>query len=149
MNYQIRLMRVEDIYPVMAGEQKVFSSTLGYDLLYNDLTLNPYAVYLVLEIEKEIKGYIGMWVEDQAQIINFYVDPEYQHMGFGSLILEKVIALCEQSGANSISLEVRVSNTRAINLYKKFGFYEAFIRKEYYDNKEDAIVMIKSFEVQK
>ena len=151
MNYQLRPMNKEDIETIVKGEEKVFGHSLGYDLIYSDLALNPYALYIVLEIDDEIHGYVGMWITDNLEIINLYVDEEYQGMGFGSIIMDFVIDVCEQSNISNLSLEVRSSNTKAINLYKKFGLKESHIRKNYYVNEnketEDAIVMVRTFEV--
>lgn len=151
MNYQLRPMNKEDIETIVKGEEKVFGHSLGYDLIYSDLALNPYALYIVLEIDDEIHGYVGMWITDNLEIINLYVDEEYQGMGFGSILMDFVIDVCEQSNISNLSLEVRSSNTKAINLYKKFGLKESHIRKNYYVNEnketEDAIVMVRTFEV--
>ena len=151
MNYQLRPMNKEDIETIVKGEEKVFGHSLGYVLIYSDLALNPYALYIVLEIDDEIHGYVGMWITDNLEIINLYVDEEYQGMGFGSILMDFVIDVCEQSNISNLSLEVRSSNTKAINLYKKFGLKESHIRKNYYVNEnketEDAIVMVRTFEV--
>ena len=151
MNYQLREMKTEDIEEIVKGEEKVFGHSLGYDLIYSDLALNPYALYVVLEIEEKIHGYVGMWITDNLEIINLYVDEEYQGMGFGSIIMEFVIDICEQSNISNLSLEVRSSNVKAINLYEKYGLKKSHIRKNYYVNEnketEDAIVMVRTFEV--
>lgn len=151
MNYQLREMKIEDIEEIVKGEEKVFGHSLGYDLIYSDLALNPYALYVVLEIEEKIHGYVGMWITDNLEIINLYVDEEYQGMGFGSIIMEFVIDICEQSNISNLSLEVRSSNVKAINLYEKYGLKKSHIRKNYYVNEnketEDAIVMVRIFEV--
>lgn len=151
MNYQLREMKIEDINEIVKGEEKVFGHSLGYDLIYSDLALNPYALYVVLEIENQIHGYVGMWITDNLEIINLYVDEEYQGMGFGSIIMDFVIDICEKSGITNLSLEVRSSNFKAINLYEKYGLKKSHIRKNYYVNEnketEDAIVMVRTFEV--
>lgn len=151
MNYQLRPMEKEDIETIVLGEEKVFGSSLGYDMIYSDLTLNPYACYAVLEIDKEVHGYIGMWVTDNLEIINLFVDEQYQGMGFGNIIMDFVIDVCEKSHINTLSLEVKKSNIKAINLYKKYGLTQSHIRKDYYKNQnnetEDAIVMVRNFEV--
>ena len=151
MNYQLREMKIEDIEEIVKGEEKVFGHSLGYDLIYSDLALNPYALYVVLEIEEKIHGYVGMWITDNLEIINLYVDEEYQGMGYGSIIMEFVIDICEQSNISNLSLEVRSSNVKAINLYEKYGLKKSHIRKNYYVNEnketEDAIVMVRTFEV--
>ena len=151
MRYVLRPMLTSDIDAVIEGEEKVFGKSLGKDFLLSELEINPYSQYLVLEINKKVRGYVGLWINDNMEIVNLYVDEEYQGMGFGSIIMDFVIDVCEQSNINNLSLEVRSSNIKAINLYKKFGLKESHIRKNYYvnDNKEteDAIVMVRTFEV--
>lgn len=145
MKYNLREMTVEDIEAVIEGETKAFGTSLGYDLIYTDLTFNPYAHYMVLEIDKEVHGYIGLWINDNSEIINFYVDKEYQGLGFGEMMLDFAIRLCELSKVNNLSLEVRESNEIAKALYKKHGFIFSHKRERYYDNGEDALVLIKNF----
>ena len=143
MKYALREMAISDIDEVIKGETSIFGESLGFDMLYQELTLNPYAHYFVLEINKKVAGYIGVWIEaEHSEIINFYVLEKYQSMGFGSMMLEFVIALVKSCNCENISLEVRVSNIRAQKLYQKYGFKESHRRKEYYSNHEDAIVMI-------
>ena len=145
MKYNLREMTVEDIEAVIEGETKAFGTSLGYDLIYTDLTFNPYAHYMVLEIDKEVHGYIGLWINDNSEIINFYVDKEYRGLGFGEMMLDFAIRLCELSKVNNLSLEVRESNEIAKALYKKHGFIFSHKRERYYDNGEDALVLIKNF----
>lgn len=144
MKYEIREMKVADIPAVMEGEKRIFKETLGYDMLYSELTLNPYAYYFVLDIDQQIKGYIGLWIEsERAEIVNFYIDKEYQNQGYGSMILEFAINLCKMSQVPNISLEVREHNLIAISLYEKYGFKFAYRREKYYKDLEDALVMVK------
>lgn len=144
MNYLIREMTIDDINDVILGEEKAFGESLGYDMLYSELSLNPYAYYFILEIDEEVKGYIGTWIEqDRAEIVNFYVDEDYQGLGFGSMMLDFFVALCEETNVPNISLEVRESNIKAQKLYEKFGFEFSHRRVQYYKNSEDALVLIK------
>ena len=123
MDYELRLMTLNDIESVVEGEEKAFGESLGYDMLYSELVMNPFANYFVLDIDNQVKGYIGVWIDGEAsQIINFYVDDEFQNQGFGSMMLEFVIELCKMSNLNVLSLEVRESNEKAIKLYEKFPF---------------------------
>lgn len=147
MRYNIRPMDVDDINQVIIGETKIFGNSLGFDMLYSELTLNPYANYFVLEINRKIKGYVGVWINDNAEIINLYVDDKYQGRGFGAMLVEFVISLCDMSKVKSLSLEVRESNLKAQSLYRKFDFKISHYRNSYYEDGEDAIVMIKDFEV--
>lgn len=144
MKYNIREMSTDDINDVIIGEEKVFGESLGFDMLYSELTLNPYAYYFVLEIDGLVKGYIGTWIDlERAEIVNFYVDEEYRGLGFGSLMLELVIEVCKVSNVPNISLEVREHNIKAQNLYKKYGFEFSHKREKYYKDSEDALVLIK------
>lgn len=146
MKYLIRPLEEKDIMEIVKGEEKAFGQSLGFDMIYSDIKLNPYANYLVLEIDKKVKGYIGLWISyEVADIINFYVDEEYQGMGFGKMLLEFAIKLCEMSRVQSISLEVRETNEKAIKLYEKYGFEFSHKREAYYSDKTDAFVLIKKF----
>lgn len=144
MEYELRPMTVLDIDSVVEGEEKAFGESLGYDMLYSELVMNPFANYFVLDIEGFVRGYIGVWIdEDNSQIINFYVDEDYRGLGFGSMMLEFVIELCKMSNLNAVSLEVRESNHNAISLYEKYGFVFSHKRKHYYKDGEDALLLIK------
>lgn len=148
MRYKIRPLEEKDIHDIIEGEIKAFGQTLGYDLIYSDLHLNPYANYLVLEVDKKVRGYIGLWITyEVADIINFYVDKELQGKGFGKKLLEFAIKLCEMSKVQTMSLEVRENNERAIALYEKYGFHFSHKREKYYSDGTDALVLIKKFEV--
>jgi len=143
MKYKLRQMELSDIDDVIAGEERVFGKSLGYDMLYTELKANPYAFYFVLEVDKKFGGYIGTWIEqDHADIINFFVIEEYQGNGFGTMMLEFVINLVSSVGVPTISLEVRESNTKAISLYEKNGFKFSHKREKYYRDGEDALVLI-------
>ena len=145
MDYELRLMTLNDIESVVEGEEKAFGESLGYDMLYSELVMNPFANYFVLDIDNQVKGYIGVWIDGEAsQIINFYVDDEFQNQGFGSMMLEFVIELCKMSNLNVLSLEVRESNEKAIKLYEKYGFVFSHKRNNYYSNGEDALLLIKN-----
>ncbi|MGD9604803.1 MAG: ribosomal protein S18-alanine N-acetyltransferase [Bacilli bacterium] len=150
MKFQIRPLEEKDIGEIIAGEEAIFGVSLGFDLIYSDLKLNPFAHYLVLEIDKHVGGYIGLWIhDDTAEIINFYVDNIYQRQGFGTMLLDFAIKLCELSGVKTLSLEVRENNEAAKGLYNKFGFVFSHKRLKYYQDSSDALVLIKNIEEQK
>ena len=71
---------------------------------------------------------------DTADLLDIAVDPEKRGQGIGSCLMQFLIDECKRRGANTIFLEVRVTNTPAIALYKKFGFEEISIRKNYYSS---------------
>jgi hypothetical protein len=51
-------MTVDDIAAVVEGEMAVFGHTLGFDMIYTDITLNPYAHYVVLVVDRKVSGYM-------------------------------------------------------------------------------------------
>lgn len=142
-DYMIRPMDLDDINEVIKAEEEVFGKSLGFDMLYTELKMNPFAFYFVLEVEEEFGGYIGSWIDDDhSEIINFLVKPEYQGNGFGALLLSFIIDLVTSVKVPTLSLEVRESNSRAIKLYEKFGFKYSHTRNTYYENGENALVLI-------
>lgn len=90
-----------------------------------------------------IAGFAGFWVvADEAHIISLAVRETLYRRGIGELLLIGIIDLVAQLKARIITLEVRVSNTAALGLYRKYGFIQVGLRRGYYiDNKEDAILM--------
>ncbi|MFC0562151.1 ribosomal protein S18-alanine N-acetyltransferase [Halalkalibacter alkalisediminis] len=139
----IRFMTVEDLPAVMAVEQDAFSTPWDSAIFKSEITSNQFAHYLVYEIDDVIIGYCGLWVVmDEAQITNIAIHSNYRGQKLGEQLLRYVIAFVKQMGVTKLSLEVRVSNSVAQNLYRKVGFQEGGIRKNYYaDNLEDALVM--------
>ncbi|XMB67949.1 ribosomal protein S18-alanine N-acetyltransferase [Mycoplasmatota bacterium zrk1] len=140
----IRKMFPEDIDIVVDQELEVFGSTLGTKMLNYELTVNQYAHYFVLEDDELIIGYIGLWcVFEKGQITNFYIMPDYRGKRLGEKFLKFALEYFMEQGTRVISLEVRESNKAAINLYHKFGFVAGGIRKNYYEDGENALLMIK------
>jgi ribosomal-protein-alanine N-acetyltransferase len=90
-----------------------------------------------------IIGFVGMWnMVDEAHIINIAVRSSHRGKGIGELLLISSIDMAKKLHARVVTLEVRVSNKVAQNLYSKYGFIETGLRKNYYtDNKEDALIM--------
>ena len=88
-------------------------------------------------------AYAGLWtIMDEGHITNIAVDPSYRRMGIGSRLMESVIEIAQRSKLRGLTLEVRVSNTEAISMYKRFGFKIEGLRKNYYsDTHEDAFIM--------
>jgi [ribosomal protein S18]-alanine N-acetyltransferase len=90
-----------------------------------------------------VVGYGGLWLMvDEAHVTSIAVRPEFRGRGLGQLLMLALFDVALQKEARWLTLEVRVSNTGAQNLYKKLGFREAGIRPRYYtDNNEDAVIM--------
>ncbi|QQZ07573.1 ribosomal protein S18-alanine N-acetyltransferase [Heyndrickxia oleronia] len=143
MDIQLRKATLADLDGIMEVEVQSFTLPWSREAFYNEFVVNHFAVYFVLEDKERIIGYCGVWlVVDEAHITNIAVLPEYRGQKLGELLLRSMMEFASESGAKSMTLEVRVSNTIAQSLYKKLGFFEGGIRKNYYsDNQEDALVM--------
>ena len=90
-----------------------------------------------------IAGFVGIWhMMDEAHIVSIGVRTEYRGLGLGEMLLLSAIEQSIEHELRHVTLEVRVSNHVAQNLYKKYGFTERGLRKGYYtDNREDALIM--------
>lgn len=138
-----RFMREEDIDQVLEIEHRSFTTPWSREAFYNELNMNKFAVYIVLEVDKKVVGYCGVWVViDEAHITNIAILPEYRGRKFGEALMQNLFDVAKTMGAKSMTLEVRVTNYVAQGLYRKFGFQKGGLRKNYYtDNQEDALVM--------
>ena len=95
------------------------------------------------EDEEIVTGYIGLYLSfDEASVTNVAVASKFRKKGYGEALVEKSKELAKDAGAECIFLEVRQSNVPALSLYKKLGFEELGIRKNFYEHPvEDAIIM--------
>ena len=105
---------------------------------------NKIASYKCIFDENErCVGYMGIWkIGDEAHVTNLSVHPDFQNKKLAHKLLLSMIDECYGEKIKYITLEVRVSNQKAIHLYEKFGFKSIGLRKKYYqDNNEDALIM--------
>jgi len=135
-------MRRADVPSVSAIERRCYPTPWHENAYYTELT-NRSACYLVARLDGQVVGYAGMWViMDEAHITTLAVDPPHQGKKIGERLLQAMLEEAILHGATRATLEVREHNYKAQNLYRKYGFREAAIRKNYYtDNQENAVVM--------
>lgn len=140
-------MTKKHIKEVSEIEKRCFTIPWSKESFKNEITKNSFAIYIVaMDTEnKKLAGYGGMWhVVNEGHITNIAVDAIYRRKGIGELILNELIRIGCKKQMIGLTLEVRVNNEPAKNLYKKLGFKLEGIRKEYYnDTKEDALIMWK------
>ena len=145
MNIKISKMTLEDLNSIKDILTSEFDDFWNYNILKDELESknSKYIVVKDIESNDEIVGFAGIKIFiDEADIMNIVVKKDYRNKGIGSLILENLILLCNKSNLKSLSLEVNEKNIPAINLYKKFGFKNIGIRKNYYKD-ENGIIMKK------
>jgi len=133
-----------DVPAVYAIELATFPTPWTLDSFYYEVHENQYAHYvLAIDEEDHIIGFCGMWmVVDAAQITNVAVIESARGRGIGEGLMREAMRIAQQNEMEIMSLEVRVTNTVAQNLYRKLDFQDGGLRKGYYtDNGEDALVM--------
>ena len=143
MEYQVMLMKEKDIDEVLQLEKLCFPVPWSRDAFRMEVEQNQCARYYVVRENNLLIGYGGMWlILDEAHITNIAVHPEHRRKGVGRLLMETLMEEAARLNMERMTLEVRVSNTAAITLYKSLGFEEGGIRKGYYSNdREDALIM--------
>lgn len=122
-------------------ERESFSDPWSKKML-DDCFLTPVFQGLVWEEDGQVCGYVGMLIPDDGEIALIAVDKKFRRRGIGEKLLSSAVSVAKEKGAQSMFLEVRTSNLSAQGLYKKAGFIPIAIRKKYYSNGEDAIVMV-------
>lgn len=138
----IRRAKLDDIVHIVKLEQTVFQESLGETFLYDELSLNPFARMYILEDHDGFAGYLGIRVDEHAEMMNLAIIKEKQHQGYGTALLRYVLDELRAEGIDALSLEVRKSNVIAQHFYEKLGFVKSHVRKNYYKT-EDAYVYIK------
>lgn len=134
-------MTNENIDAITPNFNSEFDEFWNINNLKNDF-VNPNSTYYIAKIDDEIVGFAGILkICDEANIMNIATNVNKRHLGVATKLLEKLITSAKEQGCSSITLEVNEHNTYAINLYKKFNFKRIGLRKKYYNNTDDAIIM--------
>ncbi|MGA2410353.1 MAG: ribosomal protein S18-alanine N-acetyltransferase [Candidatus Binataceae bacterium] len=142
---KIRDAAKRDLPRIMQIERRAFDHPWTLDSFARELAL-PFSRTLVasLSIDRNeaIAGYLCRWlVVDECHILNVAVDPDARRRGIGERLISETIIEANAKSATVVTLEVRRSNLPARGLYRKFGFQERRLRRNYYGPGEDAIVM--------
>ena len=145
MNLEICNMTLEDLKLLKDNLTTDFDDFWSYEILQNELN-NPNSEYFIAKQDNEILGFAGIWKSiDDVHITDIVVKKIYRKKHIGSALLQKLIDTAKEQNFKSITLEVNENNLPAINLYTKFLFKQLGIRKKYYKNKDNAIIMTKYF----
>ena len=146
MTLQILELLNEDIDAILPLENELYHKPWQKKDYEYELNENPFAYYLKLvnKDNQEIMGFIGFWIKfEQAEITKVSIAKKYQGYKLSKLLMADAEQRIRLAECENITLEVRVSNVVAINLYKSCGFNIVATRKKYYENGEDAYLMLK------
>ena len=143
MNVEILKMSSQDFEEIKDLLTDDFDTFWNENILKEEL-LNTNSYYLVAKSENMILGFGGiLQILDEATLTNIVVRKDYRENGIASSILENLIDYTKNNDASFITLEVNINNLPAIHLYKKYGFEQVGVRKKYYNNKDNALLMTK------
>lgn len=132
-----------DIEEVSKIENDVFTDPWPIKFFKEDLN-NENAKYYLLKDNDEIIGYAGIWfMFENCDLVNIAIKKDRQGNKLGEKLLKLIIAEAIKENCEFMHLEVKPSNTKAYNLYKKLGFIETRVRKGYYEDGSDCIDMVK------
>ena len=133
-------MTEADLDQVMELEKAIFPSPWRRSFFLSDIN-RPQGLSVVAEEDGVILGYAVAWGTEETHLANLAVSEFERCKGVGGKLLDEVIAFARRSKANSLYLEVRVSNAVARKFYSERGFVPTYLRKGYYENGEDAVIM--------
>lgn len=137
----LREMTKSDLAKVLKIERESFSDPWTENMFQDLFDSSQYKNY-VAEENGQILGYMSVIATFYLfEVINIAVQSESRRLGVASLLMEKVISLAKEFSVERVFLEVRGSNLPAQNLYRKFGFKQDGVRKGYYQDGEDALLM--------
>lgn len=140
---QIVAMRRRHLRTVMRIESRVYPKPWSHALFTSELGMSHSRAYFVARVEGSVVGYGGLMViEEEGHITTLAVDPPWHRRAIASRLLLTLATEAIVRRVCGLTLEVRVSNTGAQELYRRFGFAPAGVRRKYYpDTNEDALVM--------
>ena len=140
-----RVMCPQDVAQVMEIEERAYPFPWT-DKIFIDCIEAGYHCW-VLERNQVMLGYVVFInAVGECHLLNICIDPELHNQGLGRKLLRQVLQAVRVDRVKCVFLEVRPSNTRAVQLYQSEGFNEVGVRQKYYPTKngrEDAIIFAK------
>jgi ribosomal-protein-alanine N-acetyltransferase len=135
-------MRRSHLPSVLRIEAALYPRPWSARLFLGEMAMSS-RCYVVARAGATVTGYAGLLlIADDGHVTTLAVDPPWQHQGIGTRLLLELVRQGLERGVQQLTLEVRASNRSAQELYRRFGFAPAGVRKGYYaDNAEDALVM--------
>lgn len=133
-------LEVKNVDDVISIQNNLNIHILSKKNILNDLNNSNFKCLMAI-YKEEIIGYISFSHIFDIEIESIIVKSSYQRQGIGTLLLKYVFNFSKENKINNVFLEVRKSNLAAISLYKKMGFKIISIRKKYYENTEDALIL--------
>jgi ribosomal-protein-alanine N-acetyltransferase len=136
-------MRRRHLRGVVRIESQVYPRPWSHSLFVSELALRGSRSYVVAKVGREVVGYAGLMMSlGDGHVTTIAVDPAWHRHGIGTRLLLTLAYEAIAREATAMTLEVRLSNKGAQEMYKRFGFTAVGVRKGYYaDTGEDALIM--------
>lgn len=138
---ELRLLRRDELAEIVQLDKELFSPPWPKDSFEKELA-NPISTTYVVAADNIIAYAVIWYIADEMQIAKIAVVPAFQQLGIASWMMESIFSEARVRGITHAFIEVRQSNRGAIELYRKFGFAESGVRRDYYESpKENALLM--------
>lgn len=141
---RVRPLRREDIGAVVDIETEAFTTPWQASTFEDLLGRDGIELMVMTDVAEGVIGYAVLWVIlDEGELANLALTTNRRGAGLGAHLLRHVLGRARDRGVEKLFLEVRASNSRAIELYQSFGFEDVGVRRDYYERpREDARVMV-------
>jgi ribosomal-protein-alanine N-acetyltransferase len=154
INVTIRPMEKKDLPSVLEIENLCFKNPWKEEQFLYEMEENPFSNPWVVELSSTsndnvaIVGFCIYWQTfDSATICQIAVHPEIQRRQLGSAMMDEIINDCYAKRVQTLTLEVRESNTKAINFYLKHDFEKVTVKPHYYEDGENALYMTRRVDI--
>ena len=143
----IQKMNVQDLEEVVSMETSSSLTPWSKNIFIKEIE-NYFSHCFVIKTEEPphqpVIGYICFRnVTDESELLNLCVHPQYRQLGIGKKLMEYYMDYCSRKGIKTFYLEVNSSNGSAIHLYQCFSYQSFGMRKNFYQGKLDALLMMK------
>lgn len=144
-NLTISPMTFKDLDEIKDSLKTDFDDFWDYNTLKEELSSSFSKYFVAKTSNNTIVGFAGIKIVlDEADLMNIVTKKNMRNFGIASSMLEDLISYCKTNEIKSLNLEVNAQNSIAIRLYSKYNFKEIGLRKKYYNNTYDAILMALS-----
>jgi ribosomal-protein-alanine N-acetyltransferase len=139
---EIRRLSIGDLNDIEEIEQRAYKTPWSRSMFASELAKGTSICLGAFEGDRLVGYVVNSRYVDAWHVMNVAVDPDYQRRGIATRLLERLFELTGGDDERGYTLEVRVSNRSAIELYERLGFERHGLRRGYYtDNREDALIM--------
>jgi [ribosomal protein S18]-alanine N-acetyltransferase len=136
-------MRRRHLRSVLKIEAQVYPTPWTHGLFVSELALRSTRAYVVARVGREVIGYAGLMMSlSDGHVTTIAVDPAWHRHQIGTRLLLALVHEARARETINLTLEVRIGNLGAQDLYRRFGFESVGVRKGYYaETNEDAMIM--------